>query len=135
MIEQVLKLSRLEANASIEALQRVALSELLNALIDDVKFEAQNLNVQIEVAEIPDMAIDCYPNILASAVHNVMSKAIRYCVTQVNVFFHADADTIRLEISDDGQGALDHDLVSMFAPFYRLSVSRSRDSGGVGLAI
>ncbi|GAA0858767.1 ATP-binding protein [Aliiglaciecola litoralis] len=135
MIEQVLKLSRLEANASIEAKQRVALSELLSETIDDALFEAQNLGVEMEVATIPDINVDCFPNVLVSAVHNVLSNAIKYCETKVEVSFTLDADTLTLLVCDDGQGVPEQDLHSMFAPFYRLSVSRSRDSGGVGLGL
>lgn len=135
MIEQVLRLSRLEANVTIEKKQKVKLDSLLESTVDDAYFEAQNLNVDLQVTDLPNIPLNCYPNLLVSAVHNVLSNALKYCSTKVEVSFIVQNNIILVCIEDDGPGVPESDLESMFQPFYRLSASRSRDSGGVGLGL
>lgn len=135
MIEQVLRLSRLEANVMVEKKQKMKIASLLESTIDDGLFEAQNLNIEIQVTDFPDVEITCYPNLFVSAIHNVLSNALKYCSTKVQVSFEARDLTLVVCVEDDGGGVPESDLDAMFEPFYRLSASRSRDSGGVGLGL
>ena len=40
-----------------------------------------------------------------------------------------------VEIDDDGPGIPEHEHERVFAPFYRIETSRSRDTGGAGLGL
>lgn len=135
MIERVLQLSRLEAKSPLEQRQIIPLQELLERVIDDVIFEAQDMDVEVQVEPIPVIDISCFPNLLVSAVHNVLTNAVKYCNNKVEVLFTTDKYTLTIIIKDDGPGVPEQDLQKMFEPFYRLSASRSRDSGGVGLGL
>ena len=42
---------------------------------------------------------------------------------------------IVITISDDGEGVNEHDLPHLLEPFYRVSQSRQRESGGAGLGL
>ena len=42
---------------------------------------------------------------------------------------------VRVEIDDSGPGIPEAEFEKVFAPFYRLERSRSRDTGGVGLGL
>jgi signal transduction histidine kinase len=43
--------------------------------------------------------------------------------------------TIEIVIADDGPGIPESEIEKVFAPFYRLDRSRSRDTGGAGLGL
>ncbi|WJG11247.1 ATP-binding protein [Aliiglaciecola sp. LCG003] len=135
MIEQVLKLSRLEANAPGEQKQKVSLLNLLSKTFNDAKFEAKNAGKKVYVETIPDINLICFPELLTSAVRNIINNGIKYCTTKVEVSFLLDGNTLILTVIDDGHGVPESELSSMFKPFYRLSASRNRNTGGVGLGL
>ncbi|GAC16082.1 ATP-binding protein [Aliiglaciecola lipolytica] len=135
MIGQVLKLSRLEADVEVENKQRIELRSCLNGLFNDAAFEAQNKGKKLLLDEIPPLTLNCYPQLLKSAIGNVISNGIKYSSTKVEVSFTVHESTMEVKIKDDGSGVPETDLEDMFKPFYRLSASRNRDTGGVGLGL
>lgn len=135
MIAQVLKLSKLEANVTEIPKERISLPELLSEVLTDAQFEADNMSKQFTCETIPNIDIDCYVELLASAARNVVSNAIKYCSTKVEVSFLTEKDTLSIIVEDDGTGVPESEIEQIFQPFYRLSASRSRDTGGVGLGL
>ncbi|GAB2677329.1 ATP-binding protein [Aliiglaciecola aliphaticivorans] len=135
MIGQVLRLSRLEADVAVEDRQLVSLENCLTELFNDAAFEAQNSGKQLILGDIPELTLNCYPNLLKSAVGNVISNGIKYSSTKVEVSVSNLTTTLQVTVKDDGQGVPESDLEDMFKPFYRLSASRNRDTGGIGLGL
>ena len=136
MIGQVLKLSRLEAQMPQETIEIMTLEELLGEVISDGQFEAENANKEFICCAIPDsVTIQCYPELLTSAVRNVLSNAIKYAATKVEVSIEIQQSTLHFQVKDDGLGVPDAELANIFVPFYRLSASRNRNTGGVGLGL
>ncbi len=135
MIAQVLRLSKLEANVTDTEKTCISISELLSEILSDAQFEAENLSKQLTFNEIPDSDIHCYAELLASGVRNVVNNAVKFCSTKVQVSFSLERDTLKIQVIDDGTGVPDSEIEHVFLPFYRLSSSRSRDTGGVGLGL
>lgn len=135
MISQVLKLSKLEANVTETSKERIFLAELLSEVLTDSQFEAENMSKELICENVPNIEINCYVELLASAVRNVVNNAIKYCSTKVEVSFLIEKDTLSITVKDDGAGVPESEIEQIFQPFYRLSASRSRDTGGVGLGL
>lgn len=135
MIEQVLKLSRLEANVPVDDLQQVDLASVLEPVCNDCRFEAQNLGKDLDVQDIPQLRLSCYPQLLASAVRNLLNNGLKYSSTKVEMSFEQQTAKLVIRVKDDGAGVDSADLTKMFEPFYRLSTSRTRETGGVGLGL
>ncbi|MFA3791826.1 ATP-binding protein [Aliiglaciecola sp. SL4] len=135
MIGQVLRLSRLEADVAVEDRQLVSLKNCFTELFNDAAFEAQNSGKELILGDIPELTLYCYPNLLKSAVGNVISNGIKYCSTKVEVSISNLTTRLQVTVKDDGQGVPNSDLEDMFKPFYRLSASRNRDTGGIGLGL
>ncbi|WP_245677751.1 sensor histidine kinase [Nocardia acidivorans] len=72
---------------------------------------------------------------LSRAVRNLLDNAARYAATTVTVRLTQDADTARIEITDDGPGIPAEDRVHVFDRFFRLQRDRGRASGGTGLGL
>ncbi|MBU2878513.1 ATP-binding protein [Aliiglaciecola lipolytica] len=135
MIGQVLRLSRLEADVAVEDKQLVGLKSCFTELFNDAEFEAQNSGKELILGDIPELTLSCYPHLLKSAVGNLISNGIKYCSTKVEVSVVNLTTTLQVTVKDDGRGVPSSDLEDMFKPFYRLSASRNRDTGGVGLGL
>jgi two-component system sensor histidine kinase CpxA len=134
MIAQVLTLSRLEARPQLQR-ERLDLYKLLADLCSDGQFEAQNLGKQVNLMAHSALFVLVDPQLIASAIENVLRNGLRYAVKAVNVELKQDGSNVIILINDDGPGIAEPQLKEIFSPFYRESLSRNRQSGGVGLGL
>lgn len=74
------------------------------------------------------------PVALRRALANLMDNAIAYG-SRFTVRLVMEAHQARIHIDDQGPGIPEAEFEKVFAPFYRLERSRSRDTGGVGLGL
>ena len=79
---------------------------------------------------------------LRRAFANLMDNAIKYgggftlrLAEGAGMDGQASGRQARIHIDDDGPGIPEAEFEKVFAPFYRLERSRSRDTGGVGLGL
>ena len=135
MIGQLLKLSRLESDTPIQALQKINLTSLVTTVVNDADFEAQSLDKSVILIAQQDSEITAEPDLLSSAISNVVRNAVKYAEREVRVEQQIGDGYVSVIVSDDGPGIPEEELDDIFRPFYRLSASRNRDSGGVGLGL
>lgn len=133
LIGQLLALSRAEAGEV--SLQTIPLSLALNDVFTDANFEAANSNKQLLIQAIPEYTVCVDSMMLGRAVENVLRNAIRHSHYLTEVSFDADATHWFIHITDDGDGLSKEECERIFAPFYRASLARERESGGVGLGL
>ncbi|UJF32888.1 sensor histidine kinase [Paenibacillus hexagrammi] len=66
----------------------------------------------------------------------LLDNALKYSSKSVTVeLSQASADTLRLQVTDQGIGIAEEDLPHLFDRFYRTDKARSRKLGGVGLGL
>jgi signal transduction histidine kinase len=71
---------------------------------------------------------------LKRALTNLIGNAIKYGnLARVRVV--ATEKSITIAIEDEGPGIPEHKLHQVYAPFYRIETSRSRETGGSGLGL
>ena len=68
---------------------------------------------------------------------NVIGNSIKYTPEggHIQVSAGSDADSVWMEVSDDGIGIPEKDRSRIFDRFYRVDKARSRESGGTGLGL
>lgn len=135
MLQQILTLSRLESIQNPYEKQEFAVNPLLIELVNDTQFEAQAENKLVEYSGETEAILLGDMQLFASACSNVLRNAVKYCSTKVEVRILSKRDKITIEVSDDGSGVSEQELSDIFTPFYRLSASRNRNTGGVGLGL
>ncbi|MCB2106710.1 MAG: HAMP domain-containing protein [Rhodobacteraceae bacterium] len=74
------------------------------------------------------------PLALKRAFVNLIDNALKYG-TRVRVGVAQQADELEILFDDDGAGIAESDQERVFAPFFRLEASRSRETGGTGLGL
>lgn len=136
MLEQVLKLARLEAAQLAPEKVRFNLKELVYELINNAQFEAQSEGKSV-TNDLPETEINITgdASLVSSAVENVLRNAVKYCNQHVDVNMKLTEGSVELLISDDGPGIEASQMEDIFVPFYRISQSRNRKTGGVGLGL
>ncbi|MBP6748553.1 MAG: phosphate regulon sensor histidine kinase PhoR [Xanthomonadaceae bacterium] len=136
LVEDLLTLSRLEAQDALPE-EHVAMTPLLATL----EREARALSKQRHVVSIEDTAgVDLWGSVkeLHSAFSNLVSNATRYTPAggRIAIRFERDADEgATLSVEDTGYGIPASHLPRITERFYRVSTSRSRESGGTGLGL
>ena len=134
MIGQVLTLSRLEAMPELQK-QSVDLTGLIKGLVDDADYEAQASGKHVELTNDDQISVFADSMILGSALSNIIRNAVKYAEAKVSVVTRLEQNQAIVIVEDDGPGVDAQQLEHIFEPFYRLSASRNRDSGGVGLGL
>ena len=134
MINDLLHLSKLK----LESHQNkgvVDLFELYGDILNDAKYESQNMNKLLTFNQIPKVLLKVNIPLIQSALENVIRNAIKYANKNINILFLKKRNFIDIIISDDGPGVPKDQLDEIIKPFYRASTSRDRDSGGTGLGL
>ncbi|WP_076012821.1 ATP-binding protein [Alteromonas abrolhosensis] len=133
LVSQLLTLSRAEAGEA--TMQKHALSLVLNDVLTDANFEAANKNKQLRIDDIPKKTVVIDSMMFCRAVENVLRNAIRHSKLVTHIAFSEDAQHWYIHITDDGDGLTSEECERIFSPFYRATLARERESGGVGLGL
>lgn len=73
--------------------------------------------------------------LLARAVENLVSNALRHANHQVTLTLERQHDLCLIRVQDDGPGIAPEHAARVFEPFVRLDESRDRRTGGTGLGL
>ncbi|WP_123768762.1 phosphate regulon sensor histidine kinase PhoR [Vulcaniibacterium tengchongense] len=136
LVEDLLTLSRLESQDSLPE-ETVAMAPMLATL----RREAQALSQgRHEIAVEDSAGVDLWGSNkeLHSAFSNLVSNAVRYTPAggSIRIRFHREpGGGAALEVADSGYGIPAAHLPRITERFYRVSNSRSRESGGTGLGL
>jgi two-component system, OmpR family, sensor histidine kinase CpxA len=140
LIGRLLSLSRLEAGVDAASTEPVDLTELLHALVDDARFEAETAGCGVTLDVPVTATVNANPLWLHSALENVVRNAIRYTAKNSAVEISLTDDAARpgwvvIRVRDHGPGVPEADLERLFEPFVRVGEARDRASGGHGLGL
>lgn len=136
LVEDLLTLSRLEALDAL-AEEPVAMAPMLSSLRREAEALSQGRH-RIHVEDAAQMDLQGASKELHSAFSNLVSNAVRYTPEggDISVCFTHDADGgATLSVRDSGYGIPATHLPRLTERFYRVSTSRSRETGGTGLGL
>ena len=116
---------------------RVRLDEIVKEVAEDAEFEAQERNCAVRVVGDIKCSTEGSPELLRSAVENVVRNAVRYTAagSEVEITLANRDSSAEITVRDHGPGVPDGELQNLFRPFYRIGNARERDTGGVGLGL
>ncbi len=136
LLEDLLTLSRLEARDELGD-EPVPMQPLLTTLRREAEALSQGRH-EIVVDDALAADLTGSPKELHSAFSNLVSNAVRYTPTggRIAVRWAANADGgATLSVQDSGYGIPAQHIPRLTERFYRVSTSRSRESGGTGLGL
>ena len=128
MLEDILSLAR--AGRSTEAVQKVDLAALADAVVEDFL----ELDSPVDMTESDRAVAFVRPQQIRRALRNLIENAIVYG-ERAHVSVVREAGSIRLVVADDGPGIAEDRMAEMLEPFTRLEGSRNRETGGAGLGL
>lgn len=137
LVEDLLQLSRLEAADMLPEEELVAMGAMLRTLERDAAALSQGRHV-IEIEDTARVDLLGAGKELHSAFSNLVGNAVRYTPVggRIRIVFQGEAGgDVRLDVVDSGYGIPAAHLPRITERFYRVSTSRSRESGGTGLGL
>jgi len=137
IVENLLELSRAQANRIVLRSESVVLEELLHEAVGKAMLQHGTRRVSIEVP--PGMpVVKADKTRLERILHNLLDNAFKYSPQQsaVRVFAINNGEELTVGVSDQGQGMCREDQAKLFQPFERLGQDTAGKSGtGIGLVV
>ncbi|MEO6908272.1 MAG: ATP-binding protein [Abditibacteriaceae bacterium] len=143
MIGQLLALSRLESGTAKVQDTVIDLPKLLEGIVADAEFEAGSQDRHVRLIHADDCQTAGAPDLLRSAIENVVRNAVRYTAKETTVEIelkklpvdNVASKQCQITVRDFGVGVPQESLPHLFHPFYRVTDARDRQSGGTGLGL
>ncbi|MCB1613375.1 MAG: PAS domain-containing sensor histidine kinase, partial [Xanthomonadales bacterium] len=135
IVEDLLTLSRLEAQ-SMPVADQVAMRPLLGTILRDAQALSAGRH-RIELCVSTELDLLGSGKDLHSAFSNLVVNAVRYTPDggEIRLVWEMRDQDACFSVSDTGPGIPAQHLPRLTERFYRVSNSRSRDSGGTGLGL
>lgn len=137
IVLQLQELNRLESNFLQLEKSKFDFSELCESILYNFEIKAKQKDIRL-INQLPAPApvygdLQC----LKQCMVNLMSNAIKYTGREGTVIIRYQQvnNRILLQIQDTGEGIPNEDLPYLFERFYRVDISRSQKTGGMGIGL
>ena len=122
--------------------EMININQFLETINNDFQSLAEQHNVTLNyqansefINQAISLSIDfhwCY-----RAIQNLLSNAVQYAKSTVTISAYCQNNRLHICVKDDGKGIPEQSIASIFDPFVKLDLDRSRELGhfGLGLAI
>lgn len=137
IVRDLLLLSSLETKMRPKPQDAFSLVSLLSEISNDT--------LQIYKKKSHNLTLDCPEDVeilgdrgeLYSALSNLVVNAAKYTPAdgKISITVKNDADSLSIEVADDGIGIDSQHIPRLTERFYRVDVSRSSETGGTGLGL
>ncbi|WP_425316107.1 sensor histidine kinase [Stutzerimonas chloritidismutans] len=134
LVEDSLTLSWLETERPRLRDETLDLTDLLDSIIDDARFEFPDRHIDTQLPLEAELTGSCH-RALGQAIENIVRNALEHTPPggMVSIHLNCDPQTYLLEVIDEGPGVPEQWLERIFQPFERLSSDRA--GFGLGLAL
>ncbi len=137
LVEDIIRLSRLDEGAGNLPFERVELLDLANSVKERLLPVAQTKDVALHV-EGEQAEVDGVKQILEEILYNLCDNGIRYNKQGGSVTLAVLPQTdgrVNVVVSDTGIGIPPDHQSRVFERFYRVDQSHSKETGGTGLGL
>lgn len=139
LVGELLLISRMETGVEYGQQSDVDVSNLIDDIVEDARFEADYKSVSIDLQQNADITLHGQQELLHRAIENVIRNAIKFSEAGDTIHISSQADAANknliITVEDEGPGAKEADLARLFRPFFRSHQTQRRDGIGLGLTI
>ncbi len=122
-------------NENVE-LGKVGLNDIGEEILSTFKFVSEKFNVKISVS-LNDCEVFGNRDLLLSLLYNLVDNAIKASTmgSEVKIYSLMGNNTVKIYVTDNGNGIETENIKHLTEPFYREDKSRSRKLCGAGLGL
>jgi two-component system OmpR family sensor kinase len=139
LMHEVVDWDRVVKNSKVDhQFELLQLSGVIVQVVDDLRYEASESDVQIDVVLDPNISIRGNVTWIKRVVENILRNSLRHVSAGGHIQLDLYAKTkksARILIQDNGCGVPKSELENIFDPFFRSSVSVKGAKSGMGLGL
>ena len=137
LVQQIIELSRLQADDPLDAPVAVHLDDVISTAVDTSRMDAETKNIQVMVGGTSDLQVFGNEQQVLAAVSNLVSNAVSYSENDSTVLVttRVDEGSVDISVVAVGIGIQADELDRIFERFYRVDPARHRSTGGTGLGL
>ncbi|QOC95133.1 two-component sensor histidine kinase [Micromonospora craniellae] len=137
LVQELLKLTRLQGAEPQPAPAPVAVDWVISEVVDRTRTTAAARRIQVMADSGRGLTVYGSDSQLATAVANLVENAVNYSGedTTVRITTRTTDDHVEIAVADQGIGIAPTDVDRIFERFYRADQARSRSTGGTGLGL
>lgn len=139
IIEDLLSLSRIEQESEAGAMhkERTPLRPVLEGAVSITRMRLEDGEAHIAIDCPPDLTASLNAPLFEQAIINLLDNAVKYGgkAARIDLRVEKTSHQVKVEVSDTGPGIEPEHQPYVFARFYRVDKSRSRNLGGTGLGL
>ena len=140
LINDLDEISKLEMGELLLYKQNFIIQDLIREAFDSVSIisEKQNITTAIKKGCEAPLTVFADKEKIRQVITNLIENSIKYGRPNGTItasIYKTDDKRILVEISDDGMGISENDLIRIFERFYRTDSGRTRDVSGSGLGL
>ena len=140
LVEDLEYISKLEAGELKLSPEKFDLNLLTKEVVDflEIKANENKTKLIINVPQNKTINIKADKRRIRQVLINLVDNAIKYTDkenSKVTISFYDFHENYLVEVSDNGIGIQEENLMRVFERFYRTDAGRSRDKGGSGLGL
>lgn len=139
IVDDLSAINRLETGGQFLDIEPFDLRALAEEVIDDLDMKAGQSNIQLQLKDGANQSfiVEADRENIRQVFTNLINNSIKYGneggITKIALYDMAE--TVLVEVADDGIGIGEKHLPHVFDRFYRVDKSRSRQKGGSGLGL
>ncbi|RXJ00700.1 HAMP domain-containing protein [Anaerobacillus alkaliphilus] len=137
LVLEILDVSQLESSYFTPNVQTINLSTLVQNAVIQTQYFLEQKQLKIRVSVEPNVSIIGDEKLIAKAIANIFSNAVKYTSTGecVDIQLFSRSNETVLKVLNSGAFIEEDQLNKVFEPFYRIEKSRNRKTGGSGLGL
>lgn len=137
LVQQIIELSRLQADDPLEAPTVVGLDDVIGFAIDTSAIDASSKHIDIVSSGTSGLEVLGNEKQVTAAIANLVSNAVSYSPEDSTVLVTTkEADgNVEISVVDQGIGIPQGEIDRIFERFYRVDPARHRSTGGTGLGL
>ncbi|UYM06856.1 sensor histidine kinase [Solicola gregarius] len=137
LVQQIIELSRLQADELVDEPVDVDIAELVDSAIERSRTDAEAKQISLRGRTDGDLHVLGEPDQILAAVSNLVENAVAYSPegSRVAVVAAAKDSRVQITVTDRGIGIPQAEIERIFERFYRVDPARARTTGGTGLGL
>lgn len=137
-INDILQISQLKIESSIENIVSINLNEVFEEIISEVSVIVESKKIEFNYhCNAEDSNVEVEPKLIKLVLANIVSNAVKYTEDsgKIELILSNDKDFCSISIADNGIGIPEKEQEKIFQSFYRSSVSKQLGIEGTGLGM